>query len=73
MNPAFIPLLFDGLMLDADHPRQDTAETIKTGVQRKRAVQQRYISSSFSDLGPCKVVCRSSTCCACVGANRRLR
>ena len=33
-NAGFIPHLIDGLMLDPEHPRKDTDETIKTAVQR---------------------------------------
>ena len=36
-NTAFLPLLILGLMLDGDHPRQDTADEIKTKIQRDYA------------------------------------
>ena len=38
MNPVFVPLLIDGIMLDVDHPRKDTVPAIKTVIQRKWAV-----------------------------------
>ena len=33
-NDAFIPLILDGLLLDAEHPRNDTPEAVKSEVQR---------------------------------------
>jgi hypothetical protein len=33
-NPSFIPHLLDGLLLDAEHPRKDSDEQIKSAVQR---------------------------------------
>ena len=43
-NAGFIPHLIDGLMLDPEHPRKDTVETIKTVVQRDFAECVQQIS-----------------------------
>ena len=43
-NAGFISHLIDGLMLDAEHPRKDTDEAIKTAVQRDFAECVQQIS-----------------------------
>jgi hypothetical protein len=50
-NAGFIPHLIDGLMLHPEHPRKDTADAIKTTVQRDFAecVQQIALFPSGSE------------------------
>jgi hypothetical protein len=49
-NTGFIAHLIDGLLLEPDHPRQGTDETIKAAVQR--------------DFAECTTACCAFACCA---------